>query len=41
MPVIWIVLVSIVGALELFGLGLVIHDLVYYRREDRKSEQGE
>lgn len=37
MPVIWIVLLSIVGALELIGLGLVVHDLWYYRWKDRET----
>lgn len=44
MHVFWIVLLSIVGALELFGIGLVVHDLVYYglkeRRDGNRSEEG-
>ena len=37
MHVFWIVLLSIVGALELIGIGLVIHDMLYYGRKDRKT----
>ena len=33
----WIALLSIVGALELIGIGLVIHDMLYYGRVERKS----
>ncbi len=37
MSVFWIVLLSIVGSLELFGIGLVIYDMVYYGWKDRKK----
>ena len=37
MSVFWIVLLSIVGSLELIGIGFVINDMVYYRQEGKKS----
>lgn len=37
MKIVLIVLGSIVGVLILIGLGIVIHDLRYYRQEDKKK----
>ena len=41
MSVFWIVLLSIIGVLLLIGLGIVIQDMVYYRREERKTSNSD